>query len=130
MTYLLDTNVLIALGWETHAHHDRTLKWFQMVESFATCPITQLGFLRISMALPNHSADFASLRATLDRITKHSAHKFFPCDEDFRVLPQTIRGHQQITDCYLSELASAHRAKLATLEKVAFAKNVFVIPAI
>ncbi|MFN7141673.1 MAG: PIN domain-containing protein [Limisphaerales bacterium] len=128
MIYLLDTNALIALGWAHHEHHSRVFKWFQGLDSFATCPITQLGFLRISMALPGYAADFRSVRAVLERITQHSGHTFFPCEQDVAVLSNDIRGHQQITDQYLAALAASRKAKLATLAKSAFAMSVYSIP--
>lgn len=128
MIYLLDTNALIALGWVHHEHHARVFKWFESIRAFATCPITQLGFLRISMALPGYAADFASLRAVLDGIAKHPKHRFLSCEQDFSVLPNNIRGPKQITDLYLAALAASQNAKLATLEKASFARSVYLIP--
>jgi predicted nucleic acid-binding protein len=128
VTYLLDTNALIALGWAHHEHHSRVFHWFQGIDAFATCPITQLGFLRSSMALPDYAADFTSVRAVLDRITQKKGHEFFPCDQDFSVLPLNIQGHQQITDQYLAALALKYNARLATLEKTTFQKSVYLIP--
>jgi hypothetical protein len=48
MTFLLDVNVLMALLWETHEHHHTARAWFRGVTDFATCPVTQLGFARVS----------------------------------------------------------------------------------
>ena len=48
MTSLLDVNVLMALLWENHEHHQVARTWFQGVTDFATCPVTQLGFARVS----------------------------------------------------------------------------------
>ncbi len=49
--YLLDVNVLVALAWPTHMHHATAHAWFSQHGSraFATCTLTQLGFVRISM---------------------------------------------------------------------------------
>ena len=48
--YLLDTNVLIALAWPNHIHHQEAQNWFAKKRSagFRTCPLTQTGFVRIS----------------------------------------------------------------------------------
>ena len=48
MTFLLDVNVLMALLWENHEHHQVARPWFRQVTDFATCPVTQLGFARVS----------------------------------------------------------------------------------
>jgi predicted nucleic acid-binding protein len=46
MTYLLDIATLLAWLWD-HEHHERVLAW-QKGQTVALCPITELGFLRIS----------------------------------------------------------------------------------
>lgn len=48
MTRLLAVNLLMALLWENHEHHERARQWLATVREFATCPISQLGFARIS----------------------------------------------------------------------------------
>ena len=50
MTPLLDVNVLVALAWPTHVHHHRAVAWFSahMPAAWATAPITQAGFIRVS----------------------------------------------------------------------------------
>lgn len=52
MTFLLDVNVLMALLWENHEHHQIARAWLRNVTDFATCPVLQLGFARVS----SHSA--------------------------------------------------------------------------
>jgi predicted nucleic acid-binding protein len=47
VTYLLDISVLLAWLWEKHEHHHRVLNW-EAGKSIAICPLTELGFLRIS----------------------------------------------------------------------------------
>ena len=49
MTYLLDVNVLIALIDPGHVAHDDAHGWFSREghTSWATCPITENGVLRI-----------------------------------------------------------------------------------
>lgn len=49
MVHLLDVNVLIALIDEDHDLHDRAIAWFSRdpQRAWATCPITENGFVRI-----------------------------------------------------------------------------------
>jgi predicted nucleic acid-binding protein len=47
VTYLLDISVLLAWLWEKHEHHRRVLNW-EAGKSIGICPLTELGFLRIS----------------------------------------------------------------------------------
>ena len=50
MISLLDVNVLFALAWPRHVHHDPALEWFEEArhDGWATCAITESGFVRIS----------------------------------------------------------------------------------
>jgi len=48
VTRLLDVNLLMALLWENHEHHISARSWFKSVSAFATCPVVQLGFARVS----------------------------------------------------------------------------------
>ena len=45
MTYLLDVNALVALGFLHHEFHDRVAQWLkaQRFSEIATCSITELG---------------------------------------------------------------------------------------
>ena len=50
MTYLLDVNALVALGFQQHEFHSRVVSWVSQAKQpflLATCPITELGFARI-----------------------------------------------------------------------------------
>jgi len=48
--HLLDVNVLIALARPQHIHHGEAHTWFDKVgrRAWSTCPISELGFIRIS----------------------------------------------------------------------------------
>ena len=48
--YQRDVNVLIALAWPLHVHHEIAHAWFERVgqQSWSTCPLTPLTFVRIS----------------------------------------------------------------------------------
>jgi toxin-antitoxin system PIN domain toxin len=55
---LLDVNALVALAWDSHVHHAAIRAWFaaNRAAGWATCPITESGFVRVSSnpsALPS-----------------------------------------------------------------------------
>jgi uncharacterized protein len=130
--FLLDTNILIALAWRNHVHHTEVARWFERkaVPGFRTCPITQMGFVRIS-SNPSFSPAAvlpAEAIALLERVTNLPGHGFWPDDLP---LPQAVAAypvlasHRHITDGYLLSLAIAHDGILATLDRgiVALAKG-------
>jgi toxin-antitoxin system PIN domain toxin len=47
---LLDVNALVALAWDSHVHHAAMRTWFaaNAGRGWATCPITESGFVRVS----------------------------------------------------------------------------------
>lgn len=54
MIYLLDVNVLVALGFVNHEFHARVSHWIQSARplQLATCAITELGFIRVLSQAP------------------------------------------------------------------------------
>jgi toxin-antitoxin system PIN domain toxin len=124
-TYLLDVNVLVALTWPNHVHHVDALTWFDRVgsASWATCPITQLGFVRVS-ANPTINRDAvrpAEAVAVLQRLTDLPGHQFWPDELPLAGAPTfnslSLIGHRQVTDAYLLVLAEQHDGKLATFDR-------------
>jgi toxin-antitoxin system PIN domain toxin len=82
--HLLDVNVLIALVWANHAHHGVAHAWFAQhaVQGWATCPMTQCGFVRIS-SNPRAIAEAVSpgvAAELLRRLAAHPNHVFWPDD--------------------------------------------------
>lgn len=122
--YLLDVNVLIALGWPSHVHHEEAQNWFarHRKAGFRTCPLTETGFVRIS-SNPGFTPEAVSpweALALLDRITSLPEHGFWPDDLPLgRAIAggEPLLGHRQITDAYLVALAKRHRGVLATLDR-------------
>lgn len=120
MTYLLDTNALIALAWENHVHHVQVTRWLRGLKSFATCPFTQGGFIRISsnpaVGYANEPADaFLSLGS----IISDARHVFWPDELSFadeEIARPPIRSHSQVTDHYLAALARHRGGSLATFD--------------
>lgn len=123
--YLLDTNVLIALLWPSHAQHDRAVKWFarHRGKGWATCPLTEAGFVRI-VSNPAFSRDAVTPREAVGVLAANSAakdHAFWPDELPFAeaVVFAGVRlvGHQQTTDAYLLGLALRRGGVLATLDE-------------
>jgi len=122
--HLLDTNLLIALAWPQHIHHAAAHGWFRKVgrKGWATCPLTQLAFIRISSnpkIIPQAVAPREAAKM-LTRITELSGHHFWS-DEVAPVRAAVfdslaLVGHRQVTDAYLLALAQHNRGKLATLD--------------
>ena len=121
MIYLLDVNALVALGFLNHEFHDRVALWVRSQNSatFATCSITELGFVRVLTQAPAYGFTVAQARALLLRLKEAGAPRFaFIADEhDVSHLPGWVRTPKQITDGHLAKLASANGAVFATLDE-------------
>ena len=120
MTYLLDVNALVALGFAQHEFHDRVARWVrkQHLSTLATCSITELGFVRVLVQAPAYGLTVAQARTLLLRIKQAGTPKFtfIPDDQDISHLPTWVRAAKQITDGHLAKLAAARGAVLATLD--------------
>ena len=124
MIYLLDVNLLIALAWPSHVHHLSAQHWFQRVgrKGWASCPLTQTGFVRISSnpSFIDGAVDPKVALRLLGEVCQASSHSFWPDDLDLSADPawpaSHLIGHRQVTDAYLLGLAIKRRGKLATLD--------------
>ena len=123
--YLLDTNLLIALLWPSHERHDLALKWFtrHRAKGWATCAITQAGFVRI-VSNPAFSRDAVQPREAIQVLSANTAakdHAFWPDQlpvaEAVAFTEVRLMGHQQVTDAYLLGLAIRRSGVLATLDQ-------------
>lgn len=141
---LLDINILTALLWPTHEHHDVAHRWFsgRGGAPWATCSLTQLGFVRI-VSNPAFSRDALSpveALALLGQNLAHPAHEFWAdslqVPSAVKAIEARLQGDKQLTDAYL--LALAHRRKgvlatfdrgLRTLAADGFSGSVEIIPA-
>lgn len=121
MIHLLDVNLLRALLWENHEHHSKVRAWFRGVSDFATCPISQLGFARVSShPLLGFSMTPESAFGVLRQLLADPRHRFIPDDlscADRVVRTDLMGGANQITERYLVALARQHRCALATLDQ-------------
>jgi hypothetical protein len=123
---LLDVNALLALLTENHEFHPRIAQWFaaNQKSGWATCPITQLGFVRIisNPAYVRPAAKVVSALTLLKTTLDSSAHHEFWMDDfpltDLSVgLRNRVSGPKQIADAYLLELAIRHKGRLVTFDR-------------
>ena len=114
MIYLLDVNMLIAAIWQDHEDQPRVEEWLRGKQT-ATCPISELGFLRISSGetFP-FRAKPQPCRAALSEFVRKHRCRFIP--DDFSPQKIAAQSSRQFTDLYLAELVQKHRMKLATLD--------------
>jgi toxin-antitoxin system PIN domain toxin len=121
---LPDVNVLVALVWERHIHHAAARRWYagSAGAGWATCSVTQTGFVRVS-ANPAAVVDAVSVReavALLAELVAQPSHQFLADDRGFvdnPLVPHTrLVGHRQVTDAHLVAIARAHRALVATFD--------------
>ncbi len=123
--YLLDTNVLIALLWPSHARHELAVRWFARHRSqgWATCPLTEAGFVRI-VSNAAFSRDAVTPREAAGVLAANTAakdHLFWPDELPFAqavaFAGARLVGHQQVTDAYLLGLALRRGGMLTTLDE-------------
>lgn len=125
MLRLPDVNVLVALAWPNHVHHLRAVTWFrdESARGWATCPLTQAGFVRVS-SNPRVIADARMPQdaiALLQRYVALPGHHFWPDDVALADSPAIARdrliGCRQITDAQLLALAIVRGGRLVTFDR-------------
>lgn len=143
-TYLLDINVLITIHSPAYDGFRAVRQWFltKGVHSFATCAITEAGFIRISTQISaKANVGMEEAQIALTELKKQSGHAFWPMTIGYLEATQRFspypRTHGQITDAYLLGTAIHHKAKLATLDRgivhlagPKFAEHVELIPSL
>lgn len=123
--HLLDVNLLIALAWPSHIHHEVAQRWFatHSRSGWATCPLTQLGLVRISSnpAIVADAVTPLEALALLKEIVNLPGHQFWPdqlsLSDRATCADFALGGHRQLTDAYLLALAMNRGGKLATLDR-------------
>lgn len=117
---LLDVNTLVALGWAEHEAHAAVVQRLGADAAWATCAITQLGFVRLSstagifsrtLSPPQAHAALVTLCADAEHayLAEHPA--VTACDFGH------LAGPRQTMDAYLLALAQHHGMRLLTLDK-------------
>lgn len=123
--WLLDVNMLLAWLWPAHEAHKAASGWMlsHRQEPWATCPITEMGFLRI-VTNPSFSPHAPAWAEAIRILRKHtegsSGHSFWQdsltlADLDM-MFGSRIRGPSQITDAYLLALAMHHDGRMVTFD--------------
>lgn len=124
MSALLDVNVLLALFDPAHMHHSKASAWWsdRRGEGWASCPLTQNGFVRV-ISGPGYERPLALAEALalLRAQLGEPGHEFWPDDisvADSQLFDHArLHGPGQITDAYLLALAVKRGGRLVTLDK-------------
>jgi uncharacterized protein len=118
---LLDVNALVALAWDSHIHHAQMRRWFltQSEAGWATCPVTESGFVRVSSnpkVLPS-AIGVEAARGVLTSLRALPGHQFLIDDVSITDddVPSLV-GHRQVTDAHLLTLAKRHELRLVTFD--------------
>lgn len=122
---LLDVNVLLALFDPAHVHHDVAHDWFadHSPVHWATCPLTENGFLRTAGSVARGAAPLtiASLAGALRTFCASGRHEFWADEitlkDDDLFDADAVLGHQLVTDVYLLALAVKRGGMLATFDR-------------
>src|SRR5262245_14852351 len=113
MRYLLDVNVLVAAMVRSHVNHSLVDRWVEG-KSIVTCPLSELGFLRVATNSRIYGIRMEAARAALDEFLRSTRAAFIP--DDLPALKSEAHTSGQITDLYLAALAAKNKVKLATLD--------------
>ena len=121
---LLDVNVLLAVAWPNHQFHAAAVRRLEQSPArWATCALTELGFVRLSsnpavVGVPKSPAQAAALLAGLVKDSRHLYLESLPspATKPFLQAFDRILGSKQVTDAYLLSLAEQKDAKLVTFD--------------
>ena len=121
MIELPDVNVLVALHFEDHQHHAAATDWLRRCRQFATTPLTETGFVRVSMNPVITDVCFSGQEAleALRRLRGHPRAVFWPDDASLiesSVASRILSGHRQVPDLHLLQLAASRGGVLTTFD--------------
>jgi uncharacterized protein len=124
MRALFDVNVLIALFQPDHIHHQRAHQWWEANQNlgWASCPITENGFVRILSQPKYPMPQTVSAAVKLLNMARESTNHEFWSDSVSLLNPVLFNAdafthHGQITDSYLLALAFKNNGRLVTLDQ-------------
>lgn len=120
MNWLLDVNLILASRWTSHPNHADAKAWIASVDKFYTTPITELGFVRISLSIA-YRATWDEAQTTLEKLHARPGHQFLADDVDGTNSPETVS--KDTTDAHLVTLAKRHGLKLATLDEILIGRS-------
>jgi len=120
---LLDLNVLLALAWPNHQFHATATRRLENGDRWATCALTQIGFIRLSsnpaaVQARKTPAEAALLLAEMVSDPLHVYLDSLPPATSQAFLPafEKITGSKQVMDTYLLSLARQSRATFVTFD--------------
>lgn len=121
---LLDVNVLVALAWPNHQFHRTAVRTLERRDAdWATCALTQLGFIRLSSnpAVVGVTKTPQEAVALLDLLVGDPRHVYLdslpsPLGAPYLGGFSRVLGTRQVTDAYLVCLAAQSRARLLTFD--------------
>lgn len=125
MIALLDVNVLLALAFPNHQHWPAATQWFRAhrEHGWATCPLTQAGFLRIATTV-TAVGTIIPMQDAVELLVKSTAdpnHHFWPLDSPTVQIRPDIRqrmlGPRHVTDAQLLDLAIRRGGRLVTFDQ-------------
>jgi toxin-antitoxin system PIN domain toxin len=111
---LLDVNLLLAAIWANHPQHARAFAWLSG-KSVILCPLSELGFLRISTNKKAINAPMEKARELLNRFA--TDRKAVRITDNLQALDSHPGKSEEVTDHYLADLATLHGARLATFDQ-------------
>ena len=120
---LLDVNVLLALSWDQHIHHEVAHERFAGLDSWSTCPVTEAGLLRLLLTerVVGRKVSGGEALGQLDAIRRTRGWSFL-ADSASLAAPsidtRVLMGRRQVTDLQLVNLAAANHTRLATFDAV------------
>lgn len=124
MIGLPDVNVLVALAWPNHVHHERARAWFEESHrrGWATCPVTESGFVRVSSnrkVVPEARRPGEAI-LLLREMTSLRGHVFWADDTSIArsrwIAAERLVGHGQVTDAHLVALCLERKGRLVTFD--------------
>lgn len=114
MKFLLDINALLAAILKGHPDHAVADSWLRQ-KALVTCPLSELGFLRISTNPRIYNVSMALAQQSLAAFL--AAHKVQTISADLPALKSKAKTSAEVTDSYLAELAASKGMRLATLDR-------------
>lgn len=119
-----DVNILLALFDTSHLHHRVAQEWLAEDRPWATCPLTENGFLRIASGTRYSGSPMSVVengKRLREFVASHSdRHEFWPGEISLLDAAlfdlSAVQGHGQLTDLYLLGLCQKRGGTLVTLD--------------
>lgn len=118
---LLDVNVLLALTWDQHIHHEIAHERFAQLEGWSTCPTTETGLLRLLLTeqVVGRRVSGGEALGQLEALRRVRGWTFLADSASLaapRIDTRVLMGRGQVTDLQLVNLAAANKTRLATFD--------------